>query len=199
MTNFKFQLFNFKLKEYWDKLGIYQGIVLFLIVMFAANFFWKLTVHGDENGLEASFLCFDLSFVFAGLCKHLAEVVHTIYNWFGISTYLHEIAIYHQNGQAVRIVWGCNGIKQSFIFAMIILFARGPLKHKLWFIPFGLVCVYLINVVRLLLLTYIVRDYPESFEFWHGGVTKYGFYGLIFLMWVFWNDCLVSKIKKVSD
>lgn len=193
---------NFKFKEYWNKLGVYQGIVLFLVVMFASNFFWKLTVHGDENGLEASFLCFDLSTLFAGLCRHLAEVVHAIFNWLEITNYLYETTIYHPNGEGVRIVWGCNGIKQSFIFAMIMLFARGPMKHKLWFIPLGLVCVYLINVSRLLFLTYIVRDYPESFEFWHGGVTKYGFYGLIFLMWVFWNDYLVSRfndIKKVSN
>lgn len=193
---------NFKFKEYWNKFGVYQGIVLFLVVMFASNFFWKLTVHGDENGLEASFLCFDLSTLFAGLCRHLAEVVHAIFNWLGITNYLYETTIYHPNGEGVRIVWGCNGIKQSFIFAMIMLFARGPMKHKLWFIPLGLVCVYLINVSRLLFLSYIIRDYPDTFDFWHGGVTKYGFYGLIFLMWVFWNDYLVSRfndIKKVSN
>lgn len=202
MANFNFQFLIFKLKEYWNKLGVYQGIMLFLIVMFASNFFWKLTVKGDENGLEASFLCFDLSVLFSSLCHHLASVVHFISNLLGITTYLSDTTIYHLNGEGVRIVWGCNGIKQSFIFMMIMLFARGPMKHKLWFILLGLFCVYLINISRLLLLTYIVRDYPESFDFWHGGVTKYGFYGLIFLMWVLWNDCLVprfSDIKKVSD
>jgi exosortase/archaeosortase family protein len=191
-----------KLREYWEKLGVYQGIVLFLVVMFASNFFWKLTVSGDENGLDASFLSFDVSSLFAGMCYHLAGVVHWIYDVFGVSTVLYDTAIYHPNGQGVRIVWGCNGIKQSFIFAMIMLFARGPFVHKLWFIPLGLVCVYLINVLRLLFLTYIIRDYPDMFEFWHGGVTKYLFYGLIFLMWMFWNDYLVSRfegIKKVSN
>ena len=54
-----------KIKEYWDKMGVYQGIVLFLVVMFASNFFWKLTVSGDENCLEARFLGIDLSAVFA--------------------------------------------------------------------------------------------------------------------------------------
>ena len=183
-------------------MGVYQGIMLFLIVMFVSNFFWKLTVKGDENGLEASFLCFDLSVLFSSLCHHLAVVIHSIFDLLGITTYLSDTAIYHLNGEGVRIVWGCNGVKQSFIFTMIMLFARGPMKHKLWFIPLGLFCVYLINIFRLLLLTYIVRDYPDSFDFWHGGVTKYGFYGLIFLMWVLWNDCLVprfSDIKKVSD
>jgi exosortase/archaeosortase family protein len=187
-----------KVKILWNKLGIYQGIVLFLIVMFASNFFWKLTMYGDENGLEASFLCFDLSVVFAGLCRHLAEVVHAIFNWLEITNYLYETTIYHPNGEGVRIVGGCNGIKQSFIFAMIMLFARGPFVHKLWFIPLGLVCVYLINVLRLLFLTYIIRDYPDMFEFWHGGVTKYLFYGLIFLMWMFWNDYLVPRFEGIK-
>ena len=192
----------FKIKEFWSKLGGYQGIMLFLIVMFASNFFWKLTVKGDENGLEATFLCFDLSIVFSTLCRHLAVVIHSILDLFGITTYLYDTAIYHLNGEGVRIVWGCSGVKQSFIFTMIMLFARGPVKHKLWFIPLGLFCVYLINIFRLLLLAYIVRDYPESFDFLHGVVAKYGFYGLIFLMWFFWNDFLVSRLndtKKVSD
>ena len=184
-----------KLKEYWDKLGVYQGIVLFLVVMFASNFFWKLTVSGDENGLEAHFLTLDVSALFAGMCYHLASVVHWIYDLLGVPTVLYDTTISHLNGQGVRIVWGCNGIKQSFIFMMIMLFARGPFVHKLWFIPLGLVCVYLINIARLVFLTYIVRDYPQSFEFWHGGVTKYLFYGLIFLMWVFWNDFLVGNRK----
>ena len=190
------------LKGYWDKLGSYQGIVLFLVVMFASNFFWKLTVMGDENGLEASFLGVDLSVFFGGLCYHLATVVHAFYDFIGVPTFLHETVIRHTNGEGVSIVWGCNGIKQSFIFTMIMLFAQGPMKHKLWFIPLGLVCVYLINVARLLFLTYVVRDYPDTFEFWHGGVTKYLFYGLIFLMWVLWNDYLVPRFtntKKVSN
>ena len=202
MANFNFQISTFNFQDYWKKLGAYQGIVLFLIVMFASNFFWKLTVRGDESGLEASFLGVDLSFLFVGICYHLASAVHTMFDWFGIATYLYDTAIYHPNGEGVRIVWGCNGVKQSFIFTMIMLFARGPMQHKLWFIPLGLVCVYLINVSRLFFLTYIVRDYPETFEFWHSGVTKYLFYGLIFLMWVFWNDYLVprfSNTKKVSN
>ena len=192
----------FKIKEFWSKLGGYQGVMLFLIVLFASNFFWKLTVKGDENGLEASFLCFDLSIVFSTLCHHLAIVIHSIFDLFGITTYLYDTAIYHLNGECVRIVWGCNGVKQSFIFTMVMLFARGPVKHKLWFISLGLFCVYLINIFRLLLLAYIVRDYPEYFDFLHSRVTKYGFYGLIFLMWFFWNDFLVSRLndtKKVSD
>ena len=187
-----------KVKKLWSKLGVYQGIVLFLIVMFASNFFWKLTVNGDENGLEASFLCFDLSVVFANLCHHLAEVVHLGLNRLGVTTYLYDTTVYHPNGEGVRIVWGCNGVKQSFIFTMIMLFARGPLKHKLWFIPLGLFCVYLINVSRLLLLTYIVRDNPNAFDFWHSGVTKYGFYGLIFLIWVLWNDYLVPRLSDTK-
>ena len=189
---------SFKLKDYWKRLGVYQGIVLFLIVMFASNFFWKLTVSGDENGLEASFLGIDLSAIFAGMCYHLSWVVHKIYGLLGVQTTLVETTIHHHNGVALCIVWGCNGIKQSFIFTMIMLFARGPMKHKLWFIPLGLLCVYLINISRLLFLAYIVRDYPNSFEFWHSGVTKYLFYGLIFLMWVFWNDYLVPRFSKCA-
>ena len=185
-----------KIKYYWSKLGVYQGIVLFLIVMFMSNFFWKITMSGDENGLEASFLSLDVSAIFGGMCYHLAGVVHSFFDLVEVPTQLYDTIIRHENGEGVRIVWGCNGIKQSFIFTMIMLFARGPMLHKLWFIPLGLICVYFINVGRLIFLTYMVRDYPETFEFWHSGVTKYLFYGLIFLIWVLWNDYLVPRFYK---
>lgn len=168
-------------------------ILLFLFVMFASNIVWKLTVSADETSLEAHFLSFDFSFFSSYLCHHLADVVHRILAFLDIPTHLSNTSIFHFNGEGVRIVWGCSGVKQSFIFIMILLFSRGPIFHKFWFIPLGLVCVYFINVVRLTFLAYIVRDYPDAFEFWHSGVTKYLFYGLIFLMWVVWNDFLVGN------
>lgn len=182
-------------KEYWNKLGAYQGIILFLVVMFAANFFWKLTVNGDENGLEVTFLGIDVSSFFGGMCYHLAEVVHGFYTLIDMPTQLYETTIYHSNGEGVCVVWGCNGIKQSFIFLMIMLFTRGPFKHKLWFIPIGLVCVYFINVVRLIFLVYVVRDYSDMFDFWHGSVIKYLVYLLIFFIWLFWDDYLVPRFN----
>jgi hypothetical protein len=39
-----------------------------------------------------------------------------------------------------------------------------------------------------------IRKNPESFDFLHEGLYKYMFYGIIFLMWVLWEE----KIRKFA-
>jgi exosortase/archaeosortase family protein len=101
--------------------------------------------------------------------------------------------LHYFNGNGVRIVWGCTGIKQSFIFLSVMLLARGSWKNKLWFIPLGLFLCYLINVVRITAITAIVKHHPEAFEMLHGYLFKYLYYGLIFLIWIFWEEVIVKK------
>jgi uncharacterized membrane protein len=39
-----------------------------------------------------------------------------------------------------------------------------------------------------------IRNNPDSFDFLHEGLYKYMFYGIIFLMWVLWEE----KIRKFA-
>ena len=189
--------------KYRTVLRPYYDIILFVVALLVANYFWKFTVLGDEGGDQVTWFGMDISRPFDFMAQHIAHVVYWLIQLTNDSAiFLEPSTIHFATGTGTKIVWGCTGLKQSFIWIVIMLIARGSWKHKLWFIPLGLVCVYLINVSRLFFLTYIVRDYPETFEFWHSGVTKYLFYGLIFLMWVFWNDYLVPRFfntKKVSN
>ena len=197
-----------KIKDLLKKYSYLKGVAYFIIILLVSHYLWKFSfIEGkDLRGLPQIFLWrnFDLSYIFNNAVGFLSSqvywLIHDVFNMDVVmlknSVYLKEIS------SLVKIVWSCSGLKQIFVFLCIIAFYPGSEKHKLWFIPLGLFCVYLINVSRLLLLTYIVRDNPEAFDFWHGGVTKYAFYGIIFLIWVLWNDYLlprISHIKKVSD
>jgi exosortase/archaeosortase family protein len=77
-----------------------------------------------------------------------------------------------------------------------MLVARGDWKKKLWFIPLGIALCYVINIVRITAITLIVREHQDLFHLFHDFIFKYLYYGIIFLMWVFWEEVLRKKNVK---
>ena len=175
----------------------YVDILLFVVAMFAANFFWKLTVIGDEFGDQVTWLGMDVSRPFDFMAQHIAHLVF----WFiqlyndGVS-FFEPSTIHFATGTGTTIVWGCTGIKQSFIWIVIMLVARGSWKHKLWFIPLGLVCAYLFNIFRITLIAIALEHHPEWFHMLHDYVFKYLFYGMLFLLWLWWSNRLTDTEQQ---
>jgi len=178
-------------------LSPYLGIILFVVALFSANILWKLIISGDENlSVVLLFNKFDISAPFVVMSKHIASLVYAIVRFLGNEISLTDnILTYIKNGHNVRVVWGCTGIKQTFIFVIIMLLARGNWKHKLWFIPVGFFLCYLINIVRITAITLIVKNHQELFDFYHLFVFKYLYYVLIFFIWLFWEEKIYKKGK----
>jgi exosortase/archaeosortase family protein len=103
------------------------------------------------------------------------------------------IILKYPNGHGIMVIWGCTGIKQTFIFLVIMLLAHGSWKNKLWFIPLGVFLCYIINIARITAITLIVKNNQELFHFYHDYVFKYFYYGLIFLIWLFWEEKIINK------
>ncbi len=53
------------------------------------------------------------------------------------------------NECSVRIVPSCSGIKQMLQISLLLIIYPGPWKHKLWFIPMGMVIIHFTNIIRL--------------------------------------------------
>lgn len=166
----------------------YRGVLRFVVVLLVAHFLWKFTVLGDECGDVVTFFGCDISAPFLAMSAHIARVVAAILGWLGYDLTLTNATMHFANGHGVHIVWGCSGLKQMFIFACILLAARGPWQHKLWFVPMGMAACYLINIGRITLLSMVVAHRPEWFYLLHEHVLKYLFYGIIFLFWVWWEE-----------
>lgn len=181
-----------------EKYGKFEGIFRFVVVLLAAHFFWKFTVVGDENGAAAiTFFGANISAPFDWMSLHIAEMSHMVLGWFGMDTYLFNTSVIHpSNNHGCRIIWACTGLKQAFIFTMILLFSRGIWYHKLWYILLGLVAVYFVNLVRIILIVAAMRDYSEYFHLLHEHIFKYLFYVIIFMIWVLWEDFLVPRLKR---
>ena len=182
----------FKLPE---KIKSYVGIIYFVIILLLSHLLWKLFVLGEESDTIVTLLGFDISYPFIWMSRHIASVSVSILNFIGFDTVLepNNVILHTSVKKGVRIVWGCTGIKQAYIFFCIILFYRGPWLKKLWYIPLGLLVVYLFNIFRIAFITGFIRYNSSAFDFLHEHLFKYLFYGIIFLMWVFWEEKIVLK------
>ena len=179
----------------WNKIPeTYKGIVLFLFCLFGSHFLWELTIIGDESddGI-VSFCGLNISWLFCDVQLWFAARVHQLLAVFDIQTQLLIDNVGFMNGHGCKIIAGCTAIKQYFMMTVILMLSRGQLLHKLWYWLVSMIILVGYNIVRLAVLTYIVRDHREWFDFMHEHVMKYIFYGLMFLLWVIWDELLRKK------
>lgn len=172
-----------------EKLRPYSGVIYFMVVLVCAHFFWKFTVRGDETDTVVTFLGINLSAAFNFMAAHVATFTTKLLQFFGsdIQQFDNNV-LRHANGVGVRIVWSCTGLKQAYIFICLIAFYVGNLKKKFWYIPLGLLVVYLVNIVRISAITALVEPFPAQFELLHEYLFKYLFYVVLFGLWVLWDE-----------
>lgn len=163
----------------------YKDILLFAITLLAAHFSWKYTVLGDEGSEAVMFFGNDISAPFIYLSNHIALVVFYVLDLFRDTVHLHPNSIIRfDSGSGISIAWSCTAIKQSFIWICIMLTTPKGWRHKIWFIPFGLVVIYVFNILRISAIALLIEYHPDWFDILHDYVFKYIFYIVLFLLWV---------------
>jgi exosortase/archaeosortase family protein len=174
----------------------YNGIVYFLIVLFATHFFWKLVVDGDLSSQQIAVFGIDCTAWFYEVSLFTARIIyHFTCLWPGTDElYLYDTHLWFLNGDIVLgIIWGCTGIKQLYIFLLVMLCYPGPWKQKLWYIPAGCAILFAYNICRISAILFLTYQHPERFDFLHEGLFRYIYYGIIFLLWVIWEEVLRKK------
>lgn len=86
-------------------------------------------------------------------------------------------------------VWvgkACDAVSLFIIFSVFVLAFPGRQRDKWWFVPFGILTIFLMNVMRVAALTIITYYAPEWLEFNHTYVFTFQVYAYIFLLWVWW-------------
>ena len=174
----------------------YQDIIIFMVTLLVANYAWKFTMIGDENGDMVTWFGLDVTAPFEFMACHIASAVYWLVSLFRDTAYMvSEHTIRFESGSGTTIIWGCTGLKQSFIWLCLILTVRGGWKHKTWYIPLGLICCYAFNILRIFLITLFIEHHPDWFPVLHDHIFKYLFYGMMFLLWAIF----VEKIRPSSS
>ncbi len=105
-----------------------------------------------------------------------------------------------QNLNTGRVVWveeHCLAIPAMLIFASAILFYTGSRQNKLWYIPAGLVAIFIINLFRIISVYYLFNYSSELFfEINHSYVYVAITYSLIFIMIWWWMKKLSIVAKQ---
>lgn len=99
---------------------------------------------------------------------------------------------------SVIIAPECASLKQWMHWLFLMILFPGPWKHKLWYIPFGLVVIEWTNVVRICGILLMQIPWPNSFHLAHDYIFKIFFYFIIFLMWVLWVEKFYNKSTKTK-
>ncbi len=176
-----------------QKLARYRGAIGFVVILMVSNLFWKFNVLGDETDTTVTLFGLDISAPFIYMARHVAELCTWLLHFIGSNITLDASnTLRHENSVSVQIIWGCTGLKQAYIFFCIIAFSRGPWTKKLWFIPLGLIVVYIFNIFRITFIIAFIENHHNSFDLLHFYIFKYLFYLLIFAMWVYWEEIIVE-------
>jgi len=105
-----------------------------------------------------------------------------------------SLEIWYNKAYFVRIVEGCNAISIVILFISFIISFSGKFKTTLLFILFGVLFIYILNVIRIALLTVLLFHFPENQQFLHGVIFPLIIYGVVFILWIIW----VNKFSKYA-
>jgi exosortase family protein XrtF len=90
------------------------------------------------------------------------------------------------NKYVARIIEGCNSISIIILFISFIIAFSGKLKTTVIYALIGSVLIYIVNIIRIVILSIGLYHYPWRKETLHTVVFPAIIYGLVFLLWMFW-------------
>ena len=100
----------------------YADILIFVVTLLVANYAWKWTFTGDEYGDQVTWLGMDVTAPFEFMACHIASVVYWLLSLVRDTAYMTDVhTIRFASGSGTTIIWGCTGLKQSFIWLCLIL------------------------------------------------------------------------------
>lgn len=102
------------------------------------------------------------------------------------------------NKYLARIIEGCNAISVIILFASFVFAFSSKLKKTVLFILFGSVLIFVLNILRIALLTIGLYNYPEYEEFLHNIVFPLVIYGVVFILWIVWVIKFSGYAKRTN-
>tara|TARA_R110002049_G_scaffold5422_1_gene37557 strand:- start:2416 stop:2832 length:417 start_codon:yes stop_codon:yes gene_type:complete len=94
-----------------------------------------------------------------------------------------------------RIIEGCNSVSVIILFLSFIVAFSGKFKITFFYILTGSVLIYIVNLLRIIILSLGLYHYPERSEVLHTVVFPAIIYGMVFLLWIFW----VNRFSKLNQ
>jgi exosortase family protein XrtF len=97
--------------------------------------------------------------------------------------------------KGVTIGAPCDGVVLYVLFILFVVAFPGPFKHKVWFVPLGVLSVFYLNVLRIVGLVVIMKINESWLAFNHDYTFTIVVYLYVFLLWMLW----VKKFSPFSS
>jgi exosortase family protein XrtF len=120
---------------------------------------------------------------------YASAFVLSIFGYIPVLTVATEEVVIDVEGSTGMGVWvgePCNGLALFSLFAIFIIAYPGKWKHKAWYLPFGIIAIHLINIVRVSILTLIAKDHAAYLDINHNYTFTIIVYSFVFILWYWW-------------
>jgi len=176
------------MKKLWS-----NPLFRFVVYAFSLYIFWFLVY---DIWLQPSRIIDPL--IIEAIISHVGMLLHFLgYESGATNLYGPEIrTIGIVGSNEVWIGDSCNGLKLFALFTGFVLAYPGAIKKKLWYIPFGIVTIHILNVIRVAALAIIVKYWPEALDFNHTYTFTILVYSYVFALWYIWANKLSSSVEK---
>ena len=203
MNNSFINKLNAIIKKY--HLQAFKDIIIFMAILLAFHILWKIFI---KDWFAISFI-YDSAYWLSGKVfvasvwvLDLFNVNITPFSELTIKgTVRYNVIFCPDNNGFVYVNRSCSGLKQFYQWFFLMILYPGPWKQKLWFIPMGLGIIHIVNICRIVGMTFVTMTIPQHWDFMHDYVARPFFYVVMFFLWVWWNEkfYLKSKQKKQTD
>ncbi len=170
--------------------SVIRFVILFLGTYLVLGFLYSVYLNASENGAYFPDYITDL------VAKQSAATL----DGFGYNSVLRKDSLGQgmlltiDNKYTVSVVEGCNSISVIILFvAFIIAFAEN-FKKTLLFIFAGAVLIYIVNIIRIAILTVALYKFPQYENILHSVVFPGIIYSMVFILWMVW----VRMLKPTS-
>jgi exosortase/archaeosortase family protein len=181
---------SFFTEPQWGKL---RGILWFCLLTMIIHIAWRLWANSlnfypvqDLVNRTEGFLVDNLIKISAFIISHILNIDITVSDRSIIT------------GNHIRLILkdSASGLKQMIQFALLIMIFPGPWKRKGWFIPLGMIIVYLTNIFRMICLVIVAIHWPLQIHYAHDNWLKILFYVAIFALWLVWVEKISIRKAK---
>lgn len=152
----------------------------FLLVFAALYALWTLAYDGlvgPDGRLDHA------------LSANLAAAAGALLHWVGFAAGTapaHPVLVVLNGQPVVSVGDPCNGLLMYALFAGFVVAFPGPWRHKLWFVPAGVLAIYALNVGRVALLALNHAYWYHSVDFNHHYTFTFVVYAAIGALWMLW-------------
>jgi exosortase/archaeosortase family protein len=194
-----------QIKAFINKYHLYafKDVAVFMIILLFFHFLFKIfttNISASRFYIDSSDWLAERVFSTSRWILEMLNVKVTAFDQLNIDGNIRNRVFYYpENNGYVSVNHSCSGLKQFYQWIVLMLLYPGPWKHKTWFIPMGLGIIHLVNLFRIVGMTFVTIHLSQHWDFIHDYVMRPFFYVVMFALWVWWNEKFYHKPKLKTE